>query len=60
LEPSQTNGFVIDEAEITFWGLCPRCRDDSTDLDPDEPRQPRSRAMSHQKESPREEKDRHV
>jgi Fur family ferric uptake transcriptional regulator len=31
LEPSQTNGFAIDEAEITFWGLCPRCRDDSTD-----------------------------
>ena len=31
LEPSQTSGFAIDEAEITFWGLCPRCRDDSSD-----------------------------
>ncbi len=24
LEPSQTAGFVVDEAEIVFWGLCPR------------------------------------
>ncbi|GEM_PF-319523 len=26
LEPSQAGGFWIDEAEITFWGLCPRCQ----------------------------------
>ena len=26
LEPSATNGFVIDEAEVTFWGLCPACQ----------------------------------
>jgi Fur family ferric uptake transcriptional regulator len=26
LEPSETWGFAIDEAEITFWGLCPECR----------------------------------
>ena len=26
LEPSATNGFVIDEAEVTFWGLCPSCQ----------------------------------
>jgi Fur family ferric uptake transcriptional regulator len=25
LEPSATGGFVIDEAEVTFWGLCPEC-----------------------------------
>lgn len=25
LEASQTHGFVIDEAEVTFWGLCPSC-----------------------------------
>ena len=25
LEPSNTHGFVIDEAEVTFWGLCPTC-----------------------------------
>jgi Fe2+ or Zn2+ uptake regulation protein len=27
LEPSQTHGFVLDEAEVTFWGLCPECHD---------------------------------
>lgn len=26
LEPSQTNGFLIDEAEVTFWGICLRCQ----------------------------------
>ena len=26
LEPSQTHGFALDEAEVTFWGLCPRCQ----------------------------------
>ncbi len=26
LEPSQTGGFVVDEAEVTFWGLCPGCQ----------------------------------
>ena len=25
LDPSPTSGFVIEEAEITFWGLCPTC-----------------------------------
>jgi Fur family ferric uptake transcriptional regulator len=25
LEPSTTAGFVIDEAEVVFWGLCPDC-----------------------------------
>jgi Fur family ferric uptake transcriptional regulator len=25
LEPSETRGFVIDEAEVTFWGQCPEC-----------------------------------
>ncbi|MGA2529569.1 MAG: Fur family transcriptional regulator [Acidimicrobiales bacterium] len=25
LDPSSTGGFVIDEAEVTFWGLCPAC-----------------------------------
>jgi len=23
LIPSQAHGFVLDEAEVTFWGLCP-------------------------------------
>lgn len=26
LEPSSAQGFAIDEAEVTFWGLCPNCR----------------------------------
>lgn len=25
LEPAQTHGFTIDEAEVVFWGLCPTC-----------------------------------
>lgn len=26
LSPAGAGGFVIDEAEVTFWGLCPRCQ----------------------------------
>lgn len=26
LDPSDTHGFDIDEAEVTFWGVCPVCR----------------------------------
>jgi Fur family transcriptional regulator, stress-responsive regulator len=26
LEPSSAGGFVVDEAEVTFWGLCPDCQ----------------------------------
>ncbi|MFV2017596.1 Fur family transcriptional regulator [Micromonospora sp. LOL_023] len=29
LEPSARHGFVIDEAEVTFWGLCPSCQQGS-------------------------------
>jgi Fur family ferric uptake transcriptional regulator len=25
LEPSHTAGFAVDEAEVTFWGLCADC-----------------------------------
>lgn len=25
LQPSAGHDFVVDEAEITFWGLCPAC-----------------------------------
>ena len=25
LEPSDDHGFVIDEAEVTFWAVCPEC-----------------------------------
>ena len=26
LTPSAAGGFVVDEAEVTFWGLCPGCQ----------------------------------
>jgi Fe2+ or Zn2+ uptake regulation protein len=26
LDPSSTQGFEVDEAEVTFWGLCPDCQ----------------------------------
>lgn len=27
LEPSESRGFTLDEAEVTFWGLCPACQE---------------------------------
>jgi Fur family transcriptional regulator, stress-responsive regulator len=27
LEPSAARGYAIDEAEVTFWGVCPDCQD---------------------------------
>jgi Fur family ferric uptake transcriptional regulator len=26
LDPSGNHGFLVDEAEVTFWGLCPACQ----------------------------------
>lgn len=26
LEPVTSRGFVLDEAEVTYWGLCPACQ----------------------------------
>jgi Fur family ferric uptake transcriptional regulator len=26
LDPSSGHGFEVDEAEVTFWGLCPACQ----------------------------------
>lgn len=26
LDPSTAHGFEVDEAEVTFWGLCPTCQ----------------------------------
>ena len=26
LGPNVSHGFEVDEAEVTFWGLCPACR----------------------------------
>jgi Fe2+ or Zn2+ uptake regulation protein len=25
LDPSESHGFTIDQAEVTYWGLCPTC-----------------------------------
>lgn len=27
LTPSETHGYLLDEAEVTFWGLCPTCQE---------------------------------
>ena len=27
LTAKQTHGFIIDEAEVVYWGQCPQCRD---------------------------------
>ena len=27
LDAHEAAGFVVDEADVTFWGLCPTCRD---------------------------------
>jgi Fur family ferric uptake transcriptional regulator len=29
LEPSASHGFVVDEAEVIYWGLCPQCQHDT-------------------------------
>ncbi|WP_027342555.1 Fur family transcriptional regulator [Hamadaea tsunoensis] len=26
LDPNTAHGFEVDEAEVTFWGLCPACQ----------------------------------
>jgi Fur family ferric uptake transcriptional regulator len=26
LDPNNAHGFEVDEAEVTFWGLCPACQ----------------------------------
>ncbi|MET7750571.1 Fur family transcriptional regulator [Micromonospora sp. NPDC005367] len=26
LDPNPAHGFEVDEAEVTFWGLCPACQ----------------------------------
>ncbi len=27
LTPSETRGYLLDEAEVTFWGICPACQE---------------------------------
>jgi Fur family transcriptional regulator, stress-responsive regulator len=76
LMAADDSGYEIDEAEVIYWGRYPECvaatpvssgelkrtssvrhQPGDTALDPE---QPRSRAMSHQQETAREEKDRRV
>ena len=38
LEASSTNGFEIDEAEVTYWGICPTCQQNSPHVHPERPR----------------------
>lgn len=37
LEPAATDGFAIDEAEVTFWGICPACQRAATRRQPTAP-----------------------
>lgn len=30
LTPNESHGFVVDEAEVTYWGICPRCQREET------------------------------
>lgn len=32
LTASETHGFVIDEAEVAYWGFCPACATNNLDL----------------------------
>ena len=36
LEPSVRNGFLVEEAEVIFWGLCPQCQQETTTQEPKE------------------------
>ena len=35
LDASDTHGFVVDEAEVTYWGLCPACATQTSHSSPD-------------------------
>lgn len=42
LDAGDDHGFLIDEAEVLFWGLCPECRTLDGDAHPSQPSPPRS------------------
>ena len=59
LTTSDDHGFAIDEAEVTYWALCPECavadvrrsaRQSNMAVDAE---RPRSSATGHQKQTPR-------
>ncbi len=33
LTPADDNGFQIDEAEVAYWGRCPECTKNDTEID---------------------------
>ncbi len=33
LTPADDNGFEIDEAEVAYWGRCPECMTNDTEID---------------------------
>ena len=35
MHPSDHHGFVLDEAEVVFWGLCPACQEKPTVIEPE-------------------------
>ena len=37
LTPAEAHGFVLDEAEVLFWGLCPGCRARTDDAHDERP-----------------------
>ncbi len=57
LTASDDHGFVIDEAEVVYWGRCPACAAANF---AQRPKQARSRATSLENETARQEKDRRV
>ncbi len=36
LEPSANHGFIVEEAEVLFWGLCPQCQQKTHTKEPKE------------------------
>ncbi|MFC4908993.1 Fur family transcriptional regulator [Actinomadura gamaensis] len=45
-DPPDDAGFLVDEADITFWGLCPTCRETTPDTPPRPNRRPASERPS--------------
>lgn len=37
LETSNANGFIIDEAEVTYWSICPPCQQNTSEVHPEQP-----------------------
>jgi len=34
LIPEQTSGYLVDEADVTYWGICPACQTTATEVQP--------------------------